>query len=157
MPLFTVTELAPADFPAAWPLVRAAVPQVDLQSWQQLAGSLSDRGGGTVGVAAEGGPLLGVATYEPIDRKDAGRVMKVGTLVTFELTSRSPVRAILCDAIDRIARLLGCSAVAVSTNSRAYVDRRWEQARSAGSPLDPRYETLFLLDPMLRPVTDARA
>ena len=123
MPNFSVTELARHDLPAAWPLVRAAAPSLGPGQWQDYAEALINRGGGVLGVAGEHGGFYGVATYEASDNLRAGRVLRVGTLVTMELTRHSPVRRILCDALDRLAPIFGCEAVAISVPRHSYAAR----------------------------------
>ncbi len=121
MPHFTITEVGPADLTLTWPLVRAVVPGADLPRWQEFAASLLSRGGGVMGVAVEESGYLGVATYEPVATLCAGKVLRVDALVAFELTRRSPVRAALFAALDRLAPLLGCDAVAVTIPSRSFL------------------------------------
>lgn len=141
---FTVTELDRRDLPAAWPLVRAAAPGLDLDRWQAFAEALVERGGGVVGVEAEDGGFQGIATYEPVEKLHSGRVLQVDTLVTFELARRAPMRRVLCEGLDRLAARLGCEAVAVSIPSRSYVAQLVKNAAGhtgVGQQLD---EVVFL-------------
>lgn len=144
MPHFTVTELERADLAAAWPVVRAAAPGLDPERWQSFAEALIDRGGGVIGVAAEDGGLHGIATYDPVEKLHQGKVLKVDTLVSFELSRRAPVRRLLCEALDRLAHLLGCDALAVTVPSRGYVAQMEKKAKGLtdlGQQLD---EVVFL-------------
>jgi hypothetical protein len=96
-----------------------------------------------MGVVAEEAGFLGVATYEPAATLHAGKVLRVEILVTFELTRRAPVRAVLCEALDRLALLLGCDAVAVSVPSRSFLALVGEAGRLQDeSPLAVRHDQL---------------
>jgi len=115
---FTVAELDRRDLAQVWPLVRSVGPHRRLEDWERHWQELVDRGGGAIGVAGEAGGFLGVATYEAVTKARAGRVLQVGTLVTFELTRRPRIRQILCDELDELAPQLGCAALAVSAPKR---------------------------------------
>lgn len=125
---FTVTELDREELAEAWPLVRATSPELALEEWQARAGALIERGGGVVGVSAEGGGFLGIATYEPVERPHAGRVLQVDTLVSFELTRQAPIRRILCEELEEMAPRLGCAGTAVNFGSRSYLGHRMAAA-----------------------------
>lgn len=114
MARFTVRQLDRRDFPAAWPLVRAASSARDLQDWVARADALTARGGGVLAVTPEEGGMHGIATFERIAAPAQRNVLRVDTLVTFELSSRAPVRRILCEALDDLADALGCDGVALT-------------------------------------------
>lgn len=118
---FEVEELDRRDLPLAWPLVRAVAPELGLDNWKAFGQSLLERGGGVIAVSAEESGYLGVATYEPTDKRHFGKVLQVDVFTTFELTRRAPVRHVLCEAVDRMAPRLGCAAVAISFPSRSYL------------------------------------
>lgn len=118
---FTVQELSCEQLGSAWPLVRSAASAIDLDRWLAGARLLADRGGGVLGVATGEGALLGVATYEPVDTRAAGKLLQVDTLVTFEFSSKAPIRTVLCEALERLASTLGCGAVAVNATNRAFL------------------------------------
>lgn len=120
MPDLTVSEVAHEDLRLAWPLVRAAGPGMTLDEWLRYADLLAERGGGVIGVTGGGSALLGVATFETAETLHMGKVLKVDRLVSFELTRSAPVKTMLRGALDRIAPLLGCTAVLISANSRGY-------------------------------------
>lgn len=111
---FKIMDLEQADLAQAWPLVRAADPGIGLVQWETLGDALIKRGGGIVGVAGEAGGLLGVATYEAVDKPRVGRVLQVDMIVAFELTRRPRIRSILCEELDEMVPRMGCSALAVS-------------------------------------------
>ena len=130
---FTVADLSREELASAWPLVRTVAPEADLDQWESFAAGLLDRGGGIIAVSGEDEVILGVATYEAADKLRLGRVLQVEVLVTFELTRRAPVRLVLCNALDRIAPLLGCKAVAVTAPGRTYVSYVSSRMQSAAA------------------------
>lgn len=114
----SVSELDRATTAAAWPLVRLARPELDGERWQQKAQSLRLRGGGVLGLEVEGGALMGVATYEPVEKPMLGRVLQVGLLVTAEVSRKAPLRRLLMDALREVAARLGCSGTLVAAAKR---------------------------------------
>ena len=118
MPNLTVTELDQANCGEAWPLVRLASPHWLLGKWKDHARALWQRGGGVLGARTESGGLLGVATYEPVERRHLGMVLNVETLVAFELSRREPVRRALCETLDERAAGLGCGVMTLSAAAK---------------------------------------
>lgn len=143
-PQLMVRELESGDLPTAWPLVRAAAPGLCADRWQSYAEALIERGGGILAVSGESGGLYGVATYEASENLRAGRLLRVGTLVTMELTRRSPVRRLLCEALDRLAPLFDCHAVAVSIPNRSFAARMNGAGNWAGGCGSELEEVVFL-------------
>lgn len=144
MPRLTIRELGNCDLPAAWPLVRIAAPALCPDRWTSYAEALIGRGGGIIGVSGEDGGLYGVATYEAAENLRAGRVLRVGTLVTMELTRRSPVRQILCEALDRLAPALQCEAVAISIPKRSFAARMARNANGMAGSGSELAEVVFM-------------
>jgi len=128
MPGLTIIDLEPDELARAWPLVRIVSPWLNPEAWRGSAEELIAHGGGVISVVAPDGCLHGVATYEPIDKSRAGRVLYVETLVTFELSRRAPVRQYLCDCLERLAPALGCDAIAVSMPVGGSVPKSWRSA-----------------------------
>lgn len=144
MPQLTVRELGNCDLPSAWPLVRTAAPALGPDRWASYAEALIGRGGGIIGVSGEDGGLYGVATYEAAENLRAGRVLRVGTLVTMELTRRSPVRRVLCEALDRLAPALRCEAVAISIPKRSFAARMTRNANGVAGSGSELEEVVFM-------------
>jgi hypothetical protein len=139
VPGLTIIDLEPDELARAWPLVRMVSPWLNPAAWQGSAEELIAQGGGVISVVAPDGCLHGVATYEPIDKSRAGRVLYVETLVTFELSRRAPVRQYLCDCLERLAPALGCDAIAVSMPVGGSVPKSWRGADwLAGASSDSR-------------------
>ncbi len=122
VPLLAVSELPREKLAIAWPLVQAARRDLDLAGWQADCEGLAERGGGVLGVEAEGGVLYGVATYEPRRKSRTGRVLQVDTLLSFEFSGRAPVRNALCNALFDCARRLDCDALSVAMPNRGFVE-----------------------------------
>lgn len=134
---FTVIQLNQNELPSAWPLVRSVAPERDLQQWLDFANSLRTRGGGVMAVAAEGGTIQGVAAYRVVDRDDLGRLLHVDPFVTFELTRRAPVRRVLGEALERLARHRECRAVAAAAPGRGYCAYLAMRAQGGAQPALP--------------------
>lgn len=142
MPLFAVTELPRCRIALAWPLVRTARRHLSLGDWQADCDKLAERGGGVLGVEAEGGTLFGVATYEPRRTPRAGRVLQVDTLLSFEISSLAPVRQALCKSLFDFARRLECEALSIAMPNRGFIEHAassaiLERARPAANRLFP--------------------
>ena len=118
MPQLEVVDLGSGDVALAWPLVRANMPELKLDSWRALAQGIIDRGGGIVAVLAPSNTLQGVATYEAVPEPKLGQLLYVNLLVAFELSRRAPVRRLLRVALDMRARTLGCLGVVISSQKR---------------------------------------
>lgn len=144
VPQLTVRELGNCDLPAAWPLVRTAAPSLGPDRWRSYAEALIGRGGGIIGISGEDGGLYGIATYEAAENLRAGRVLRVGTLVTMELTRRSPVRRVLCEALDRLAPALRCEAVAISIPKRSFAARMTRNANGVAGSGSELEEVVFM-------------
>ena len=128
---FTVQQLTREQLASAWPLVRAGGAILDLDRWLEAGRRLLGNGGGILAVATGEGALHGVATYETVEEVAAGKVLQVDTFVTFELSRRAPVRAVLCDALERLGAALGCDAVSVSADNRGFLAEMRERGQAA--------------------------
>lgn len=133
MPKLIIRTLAQSELELAWPLLRGRSSATSASSWRRLAERLLRRGGGIVGVTAEDGLLHGVATFEPVAKAQSPRVLRVDTLVTFELNRAAPVRAALRAALDGFARSLHCEKVLVT----GLVEPRAATARGRKIPSGP--------------------
>lgn len=118
---FSISRIDGADLALAWPLARAAAPSATLDGWRDAVRRLMARGGGVIAASAEDGCFHGLATYEPVVKLRAGRVLQVELLAAFELSRRSPVRRALLEGLERIARSSGCQAISVPVPSRGHV------------------------------------
>ena len=132
----SVAELDPATTAAAWSLVRLAQPGPDGERWQQKVQSLRLRGGGVLGLKVENGALMGVATYEPVEKPMFGRVLQVSLLVTAEVSRKVPLRRLLMDALREVAASLGCSGTLVAPAKRPPPQGRRKRP-SAGAKPEP--------------------
>lgn len=136
MPQFTILQLEPEELARAWPLVRLVAPWLDPDGWQQSAEKLLSSGGGVIAVVAPDGCFHGLATYELTRRRTMGQALVIRTFVTFELSRRAPVKAFLCDAIERISAALGCDAIVIAEPPGGYVPASWLDANRQDQALD---------------------
>ena len=133
MPDFTIQQLTREQLASAWPLVRARGAIIDLDRWLDAGRRLAANGGGILAVATAEGALHGVATYEPVEEVPVGRVLRVDTLVTFELSRRSPVRNALCAALAEFANRLQCDAITVALpGCESVAPEAWRANRDCG-------------------------
>ena len=116
-----IRELTSDEVTNVWPLARTSPRNHSLLGWKYVVREAIRRGGGIVGAIAEDGIVHGVATYEPVLSVRAGRVLRVHTFASFELSRRAPVRQALLEELDRVADLLDCDAVSVGALNRAHV------------------------------------
>ncbi|MGQ0589990.1 MAG: hypothetical protein ACT4N8_10755 [Sphingosinicella sp.] len=122
MTQFTVTHLDDDRLNEAYPLVRAAAPNVGPAQWRDYAGWLRWADGGVLAAFAAGSTLHGIAAYCRDDSLRYGRSLRVDMIVTFELGRTSPVRVALCEALEQLAREKHCDSLAVVMPSRGYSD-----------------------------------
>lgn len=116
MPELKVRELRTEEITKVWPLARTAARNNSLLGWTCQVREIASHGGGVVGVAAEDGLFHGIATFEPVEKLRAGRVLRVDTLASFELSSHAPVRRALLTELRRVASRLGCEAVTIGSS-----------------------------------------
>ena len=115
-----VRELTAEEVTNVWPLAQTGPCNHSLLGWKYQVREAIRRGGGVVGAIAEDGIVHGVATYEPVTSIRAGKILRVHTLASFELSRRAPVRQALLGELDRLADSLGCPAVTLGALNRGH-------------------------------------
>lgn len=128
---FTIDHLSASDLADAWPIVRMSLAHADGAWWLCEAGDLLQRGGGVLAAHAPDGSIHGIATYEPVVKPRAGKVLAVDRLIAFELSRSAPCRRALCDAIELLAPALGCNGVALAVPAKGYLQHRSSQIYGA--------------------------
>lgn len=119
MQLFTVEHIEQELLESAWPVVRMAGEHFDSIWWQSEAEELIGRGGGVLAARGPDSAVYGIATYEPVKKRDLGQVLAVRTLITLDLARKAPARRALCSALDLVAGALGCTSVALPRPAKA--------------------------------------
>ena len=137
MPRLTIRQLDRDNLDCAWPLVRTRPQFSSPSGWRRFANNLFERGGGIIAVSAEDGCVHGIATYEPVTKRDSGRILKVEILVAFELSRRAPVRQALCDALVGFARLFDCTTVDLLMPDGSMVELASEPSTAASRKATP--------------------
>lgn len=130
MTSFTVAPLDSAAMADAYPMVRAAAPEVEAEQWQRYAEWLRNAQGGVLGAFAPNARLHGVAAYCRDDELRHGRALRVDLIVTFELSRSAPVRRALCDALEGLAREKRCDRLTLALPSRGFADAASAKAES---------------------------
>ena len=140
MAQFAIEHLTEDRLPEAWPVVCMSHLHASAEWWISEASALIGRGGGVLAARAPDGTIHGVATYEVAKKGVLGRVLDVGTLVTFELSRRAPARHALCDALDLLGHAFDCRSVVLPLPSKGHVEHRakWLYRVRDFDPIDDR-------------------
>lgn len=139
MPNFSLKPLSPDDVALAYPLVRMAMPDVQLEDWRSYVTCLLSAGGGVLTLVAPDGGIHALACWNVEQHLRHDLVLKVDTFVAFELSHRAPARAALCDGLQALADELGCATVLFTLESRGLIPTHsplLEAWRKLGSELD---------------------
>lgn len=124
MAQFAIEHLNEDRLAQAWPVVCMSHSHANADWWISEGTALIGRGGGILAARAPDGIIHGVATYEVARKNVLGRVLAVGTLVTFELSRRAPARHALCDALDLLGHAFVCRSVVLPLPSKGHVEHR---------------------------------
>ena len=130
MTSFSVAPLDSAAMADAFPMVRAAAPDVGADQWRRYADWLRNAQGGVLGAFAPNSRLHGVAAYCRDDELRHGRTLRVDLIVTFELNRSAPGRRALCDALAGLAREKHCDRLTLALPSRGFADAASAKAAS---------------------------
>ena len=113
---FVVEPLAKDQIAAAYPLIREAVPSLDLPHWTRLARRLTEPRR-----AAQSGILVvrrrhrrhacGLFYYRKEQDLQYGTVLVANHFVALDLLDQRPVAMALVAALERLAQDLGCRAI----------------------------------------------
>ncbi|HWI29725.1 MAG TPA: hypothetical protein VN668_22305 [Stellaceae bacterium] len=114
---FAAAPLTIDDIGVAFPLIRAALPDIDLSAWRSFARGLVDLPSpyptGGVALRNEGGYLCGVLTYR-IDRDlRHGTTLNVDVFAALDVTGEEAAMRALLQAAEEKARELRCAAVGI--------------------------------------------
>ena len=113
---FIIGVLSRDDIRAVYPLVREAVPTLDLPTWQRFARQLTGprRGEqyGIVSARREGRAFpCGLFCYRVEDDLKLGKVLVADHFVAVDLLDPGAVLSALVEQLDALAKRLGCVAV----------------------------------------------
>jgi hypothetical protein len=108
--------LPPDQASTVFPLVREAIPGLDLRTWQRFARRATDpkRAGreGIIVVVRRPRPMpCGLFVYRKEQELGHGDVLIAEHFVAVDLLDADPVMQALISELDRLARRLGCSAI----------------------------------------------
>ena len=113
---FIIGVLSRDDIRAVYPLVREAVPTLDLATWlrfaRQLTGPRRGEQCGIVAARREGRAFpCGLFCYRVEDDLKLGKVLVADHFVAVDLLDPAAVVAALVEELDDLARRQGCKAV----------------------------------------------
>ncbi len=115
MPAFTVRALAPDEIRSVYPLIREAMPGVDLTAWTEFARRLTGRRLGNAGIMAawrEGRTFpCGLFCYRVGKPLGQGKVLIAEYFVAVDLLDPKGVLEALVAELDALGQRLGCGAV----------------------------------------------
>jgi hypothetical protein len=121
---FAIDHLNPDQLREAWPVVRMSDSLANCDWWMSEAAQLIERGGVILAARATDGNIYGVATYAVAKKPLVGRVLTVGTLITFELSRRAPARHALHEALELLANAFDCRSIVLPLPSKAQLQHR---------------------------------
>ncbi len=113
---FTIEVVCRNQIRSLYPLVREAVPTLDLAAWMRFARQLTGpRRSGQCGIVTarrEGRPFpCGLFCYRVEDDLKLGKVLIADHFIAVDLLDPARVLAALVDELDRLAKRLNCDAV----------------------------------------------
>jgi len=115
MSAFTVRALAPDQVLSVYPLIREAMPDVDLTAWTDFARRVTGRRSHNAGIMAawrEGRSFpCGLFCYRVDKTLAQGRVLIAEYFVAVDLLDPKGVLTALVAELDALGRRLGCNAV----------------------------------------------
>ena len=153
MPQLHVLPLHEHQLALAYPLVRSAV-RVTAQRWETFARDLIGSGGGLLAVQADDSCLYGVAAFRQLGSLRHDRCLKVEILVAFELSTLSPVRKSLCDALEMLARENGCQNIVFTMAATGHADPD-SASRASWEELGTEMETVEFVQHLDPPEADS--
>lgn len=120
-PQFYVVALALTEAEAAFPLIRAIVPEVTFDQWLDYV-ECRCRDGGLMGLIGTDGALIGLFSWRFGERLRHGRVLALDDFVTFELSQSAPGREALLRAAEELGRSLDCTGLEIRIGARGFID-----------------------------------
>ena len=126
------SALADHQLALALPLVQITWPELDMAAWQDFARSICGEGGGML-VLKDDDYICGVLAY----RRQAGlsgAVLSVPLFTVVDLANRPHIAKVLVDAVERLAKQLGCLSVHLEFNPRQ--SRLVSRLQSLGTPAE---------------------
>lgn len=153
---FRVKVLVAERVDDAFPVARAAVPDLTLERWRQFARlallpAAAPTASGILVVENPRGYIQGFCTYRLQHDIRHGTTMAVDDLIAIDLLDSAPIAAALLEALEARARATGCDVLQLHVPdlaaSSAAASGLYEHLRQAGHAVD----ALRLAKPMDRP------
>jgi len=129
---FIAKPLGRRQIDQAYPLVCVAAPGLAVEQWRAFAAAVLDINGeaggapaprtGIMTVQNARGYLHGLFSYAIEEHLRHGRVMTVDNFVVLDLFDVTGVAGTLLDAMDVLARRLGCSAIHTALPEHSIID-----------------------------------
>jgi len=120
---FIAEPLRLSEIDLAFPIVRAAAPDIEWSEWTILAESLiqaeEPKQMGIIGLKDAGGYFCGLFTYATMDTLSSGRVLMAENLIAQELIGSGCTEKRLLQAAEDLAKRLRCQSVRANLPIRA--------------------------------------
>jgi GNAT superfamily N-acetyltransferase len=130
---FTTFAVAGEDVAVVFPLVHAAVPEIDLGRWRHFARHLLEESAatlrGAIGLRNAAGYVCGLLTYRAERDLRHGLVLTVDLFTALDLVNGDQATRALLQAAEAKARELGCAA----THIRLGIGQKSELERFAAA------------------------
>lgn len=114
---FGAFSLAREQIPVVFPLVQAAMPEVDLARWGSFARPLIENQpedlGGIIGLRNKAGYICGLLVYKVTQDLRRGAVLAIDLFTALDLVSEETATRTLLDAAEHKARELCCAAMLI--------------------------------------------
>ncbi len=111
---FSSFSLTPDQIAVVFPLVHAAVPQVDLDAWRKFVRALGERDppspSGALGLRNEAGYICGLLIFRCDHDLRHGKVLAINLFIALDLVNEEEAASALLQAAEAKARELGCTA-----------------------------------------------
>lgn len=119
----SIRSLTLAQLSQAFPLARAAAPELTLDVWlayvRTLGGAAHEGSGGVVGALGEDGYIYGLFCYERrCESSVPDRILAVEQLVVLDIVDPAGTLNALLGAIDRIAARANCRRIHLALPAR---------------------------------------
>ena len=113
---FTCHNLLPGEAATVFPLMREAVPGLELKTWLRFARKIAsprrDTQCGIIVVQRGARPLpCGLFVYHREEDLAHGPILVAEHIVALDLLDPAPVMRALVEELDRLAKELGCTAI----------------------------------------------
>jgi hypothetical protein len=111
---FSSFALTPDQVAVVFPLVHAAIPEINLDAWRKFVRSLGEQDlpspSGALGLRNEAGYICGLLIFRCDHDLRHGKVLAINLFIALDLVNEEAAASALLQAAEAKARELGCTA-----------------------------------------------